>query len=318
MSHSEELTNRHRELGLIIVAILAAGISVNFFILGTAGLLPFLAYRNYILIPSFFIILFAAAYGYEKNKRFANRLVTGLGIGIVATLALEAIRIPSISVHWIPHDDMIALPGKLLTNPPSIQDFQAMVSHHYNEGKAAVMQQLESDNMKMKDSMNTESVPNTSFKTTVHNSRDTMNEGSKMSMPNNGTTKPSQSVDTMMMKDSMQPSNIELAVGGLYHFWNGATMAAVYTLVLGRGKWFYGVVWGFIIHMGMMLAPWMIPMVGPFGINYGPGYTIFIVSLLAHLAYGAVVGILAQRFVKDKVTLVNIVRSKETEFYYKR
>ena len=53
-------------------------------------------------------------------------------------------------------------------------------------------------------------------------------------------------------------------------------------------------------------------MVGPFGINYSPGYTIFIASLLAHLAYGGVIGILVQRFVKDKQTLINIVRSRET------
>jgi hypothetical protein len=62
----------------------------------------------------------------------------------------------------------------------------------------------------------------------------------------------------------------------------------------------------------MMLAPWMIPMVGPFGINYGQGYTIFVASLLAHLAYGAVLGILAQRFVKDTESLLNIVRSRQT------
>jgi hypothetical protein len=116
----------------------------------------------------------------------------------------------------------------------------------------------------------------------------------------------------MMMSDSMQPSPFEFVIGGLYHFWNGATMAAVYTLVVGKGRWYYGLVWGFIIHIGMMLAPWMIPMVGPFGINYGQGYTIFVASLLAHLAYGAVLGILAQRFVKDKESLLNIVRSRQT------
>ena len=127
MSHSEKLTaDRHRELGMTILAIVAAGISVNFFILGTAAVISFSVYRNYILIPSFFIILFVAIYGYKKNKRLANKLVRGLWIGIVARLALEAVRIPSISVHWIPHDDMIALPGKLLTNPPlTIQDFSS-------------------------------------------------------------------------------------------------------------------------------------------------------------------------------------------------
>src|SRR5712691_10617807 len=130
------LLKHNRELVLTILAIVAAGASVNFFILGTAGLIPFSEYRNYILIPSLFIILFIAIYGYKKNKRLANRLVTGLWIGIIATLALEAIRIPSIYVHWIPHDDMIALPGKLLTKPPTIDNFNVMImSDRHGGGK---------------------------------------------------------------------------------------------------------------------------------------------------------------------------------------
>jgi hypothetical protein len=40
----------------------------------------------------------------------------------------------------------------------------------------------------------------------------------------------------MMMSDNMQTSPLEFVTGGLYHFWNGATMAAVYTLVIGRGR----------------------------------------------------------------------------------
>jgi hypothetical protein len=81
-----ERTHSH-ELGLTILVIVAAGASVNFFIPGTAGLIPFSEYRNYVLIPSLFIILFIAIYGYKKNKGLANRLVTGLWIGIIATLA---------------------------------------------------------------------------------------------------------------------------------------------------------------------------------------------------------------------------------------
>jgi len=109
-----------REVGLTILAIVAAGASANFLILGTGGLTAFSEYRDYALIPSFLVILFIAVYGYRKNRRLGNRLVTGLWIGLVATLALEAVRIPSIYAHWIPHDDMIALPGKLLVNPPTI------------------------------------------------------------------------------------------------------------------------------------------------------------------------------------------------------
>jgi hypothetical protein len=54
----------------------------------------------------------------------------------------------------------------------------------------------------------------------------------------------------------------------------------------------------------MMLAPWMLAMVGPFGINYGSGYTIFTASLLAHLAYGIVIGILAKRYIDKEGPLL--------------
>jgi len=321
-----------RELGLTILAIVAAGASVNFFILGSAGIVPFLEYRNYILIPSFFIILFVAIYGYKKNKRLANRLVTGLWIGIIATLALEAIRIPSIYVHWIPHDDMIALPGKLLANPPTINNFNAMImSDKHGEGKSTIHGNDNTMNTAAAaDSMRTNSLSNSLKGTPKHNDQNGMNDN----MMTDSSTGPNSKVinsqkqsenknvnipgvkdnlhSDQMMSDNMQASPSELVVGGLYHFWNGATMAAVYCLVVGRGRWYYGLVWGFIIHVGMMLAPWMIPMVGPFGINYGPGYTIFIAVLAAHLAYGAVLGILAHRFVKDKESLLNLVRSRHT------
>jgi hypothetical protein len=266
-----------RELGLTILAIVVAGASVNFLILGTAGMAPFLEYRNYVLIPSLFIILFIAVYGYRKNKRLANRLITGLWIGLVATLALEAVRIPSIYAHLIPHDDMIALPGNLLVKPPTIDQFKSMTSPHGTTG-----------------------VPNAS-------SASTKDDGHNDKMDDNMDDSPKGSSGTMM-KDSMQESPLELVIGGLYHYWNGATMAAVYTLVMGKGRWYYGLVWGFIIHIGMMLAPWMLSMVGPFGIDYKPSYSIFMASLLAHLAYGAVIGILVQRFVKDKESLVNIIK----------
>ncbi len=349
MDHIE--LKHNRELGLTILAIVAAGASVNFFILGTAGLIPFSEYRNYVLIPSLFIILFIAIYGYKKNKRLANRLVTGLWIGIIATLALEAIRIPSIYVHWIPHDDMIALPGKLLTNPPTIGNFNAMILSDRHGGGGKNMMHENDNMMKLasaEDSMKTGSLSNPLQGTPKHKDHNGMDDGimtessttpnSKIitGQPQQESTKLTRSQSenknlnmsraigdhhngdqTMMMGDSMQASPLELVIGGLYHFWNGATMAAVYTLVIGSGRWYYGLLWGFIIHLGMMLAPWMIPMVGPFGVDYGSGYTIFVASLLAHLAYGAVLGILAQRFVKDKGSLLNIIRSRQTRLLHR-
>jgi len=87
--------------------------------------------------------------------------------------------------------------------------------------------------------------------------------------------------------------------GALWHFWNGATFGIIYALIIGKGKWWYGMIWAFIIEIGMMLAPYLIIMKGPFGIEHMEGYNLFVITLIAHLAFGAVLGILVQKWKKD-------------------
>lgn len=91
-------------------------------------------------------------------------------------------------------------------------------------------------------------------------------------------------------------------------------MGVIYTLIMGKGRWYYGMIWGFIINIGMMLAPWLVMMMGPFGVKYLDGYNIFAVALAAHLAYGVVIGILAQRFVKEKDSIITLVKTKPSEY----
>jgi len=93
--------------------------------------------------------------------------------------------------------------------------------------------------------------------------------------------------------------------GALWHFWNGATFGIIYALVIGKGKWWYGMIWAFIIEIGMMLAPYLIIMKGPFGIEHMDGYNLFVITLIAHLAFGAVLGILVQRWKKSSESIVN-------------
>ncbi|MCH7966914.1 MAG: hypothetical protein IIB02_05790 [Thaumarchaeota archaeon] len=87
--------------------------------------------------------------------------------------------------------------------------------------------------------------------------------------------------------------------GGLWHFWNGATFGIVYALLIGKGKWWYGIIWAVVIEMVMMVTPYLIIMKGPFGIEHMDGYNIFVITLIAHLAFGAVLGILVQKWKKD-------------------
>ena len=94
--------------------------------------------------------------------------------------------------------------------------------------------------------------------------------------------------------------------GALWHFWNGATFGIVYALVIGKGKWWYGMIWAFIIEIGMMLAPYLIMMKGPFGIEHMDGYNLFVITLIAHLAFGAVLGILVQKWKKGSTSILAV------------
>ncbi len=94
--------------------------------------------------------------------------------------------------------------------------------------------------------------------------------------------------------------------GALWHFWNGATFGIVYALFIGKGRWWYGIIWAFIIEIGMMLAPYLIMMKGPFGIEHMDGYNLFIITLIAHLAFGAVLGILVQKWKKGSESIINL------------
>jgi len=94
--------------------------------------------------------------------------------------------------------------------------------------------------------------------------------------------------------------------GGLWHFWNGATFGIIYALIIGKGKWWYGMIWATIIEIGMMFAPYLIIMKGPFGIEYMDGYNIFVITLIAHLVFGAILGIIVQKWKKDSISITDL------------
>ncbi|MBI3979414.1 MAG: hypothetical protein HY331_14625 [Chloroflexi bacterium] len=84
-------------------------------------------------------------------------------------------------------------------------------------------------------------------------------------------------------------------VGYLYHFLNGASFGLVYTLAVGRGRVVWGIGWGVVVWLLMMITPPLLMMgVGPFGVNFGPG--LVATTFIAHLAYGAALGWLAERW----------------------
>lgn len=238
--------NKQAPMVLVLIVIILSGGSVSYLILGSLSIIPYNELRNFVLIPSVIAIFAAAVLSHKKFPQISKRIFVGMASGIVATLALEVIRIPGyLFTKWIPMDDMIMLPGMLLTEKAStIMGVQKII----------------------------------------------MESGVQMNL-------------------FVAPIDA-ITAGVLWHFWNGITFGIVYSLLIGKGKWWYGLIWGFIIEIGMMLAPWLIMMKGPFGIQHMDGYNIFVISLVAHLAFGAVLGILVQRWKKDSVSLTDLGREK--------
>jgi hypothetical protein len=113
-------------------------------------------------------------------------------------------------------------------------------------------------------------------------------------------------LDRMALGPSLQ-SDI---LGYLYHYWVGACFGLTYSLLVGRFRWWGGLVWGLIIEVGMMVTPPMVVAMdtGYFGVKFGPG--LFATSLVAHVAYGIAFGMLAERYVVHRGTLVGLLREK--------
>jgi len=234
------------ELGLTTIVIILSGASASLLLLPPLGIIPYASFRDVAIIPSIVIIFAIGIISRSKFPRITSRLFKGMVAGAIASLALEAIRIPSyMFTKWIPMDSMISLPGLLLTE------------------KITMLSEVKQTIMQSGVPMNLYHAPLDAF-----------------------------------------------IVGGLWHFWNGATFGIIYALLIGKGKWWYGMIWAVIIEMVMMVAPYLIIMKGPFGIEHMDGYNIFVITLIAHLAFGAVLGIIVQKWKNDSTSIIDLGRGK--------
>ena len=101
------------------------------------------------------------------------------------------------------------------------------------------------------------------------------------------------------------PTLLSDFIGYANHFWIGANIGFLYTLLFGRTHWVGSVFWLLFYEAGMMISPAVILMAGPFGLNFG--YGILAVSFTAHVVFGVVQGLLVQRFVKDRGSIVELL-----------
>jgi hypothetical protein len=106
---------------------------------------------------------------------------------------------------------------------------------------------------------------------------------------------------------ALGPSTLSDLVGYLYHYWVGACFGLTYALLVGRSRWWGGLIWGLIIELGMMTTPPMVVAMdtGYFGLKQG--YGILTVSLTAHIVYGIALGLLLERYVRHAGSIVKLL-----------
>jgi hypothetical protein len=95
----------------------------------------------------------------------------------------------------------------------------------------------------------------------------------------------------MLITGQPETSLTAIIVGWLYHFWNGFGFGVMYTLVAGPASWLYAVAWALFLEIAWLTA---LPSVLSFQLNTG----LITMSLIGHFAYGLVLGLLAQRFIR--------------------
>ena len=97
---------------------------------------------------------------------------------------------------------------------------------------------------------------------------------------------------------SLGPTLLSILAGWGYHFLNGASFGVIFTLLFSRVSWWYGLIYGVLIGIVFMASPAVVALgVGRFGVEFGWGFSFTVT--LAHLAFGTILGLLAQRWVRQ-------------------
>ncbi|GMQ80580.1 MAG: hypothetical protein BMS9Abin05_0008 [Rhodothermia bacterium] len=108
-------------------------------------------------------------------------------------------------------------------------------------------------------------------------------------------------------------------IGFFVHLMNGANFGLFYTFVWGRRGSYksaiaWATLWALVIELGMMTLPPIAPMLGAFGSRFA-WPELFLLTLVAHLAFGITLGILSQYFLRseDEGGLFRFLRGHQAE-----
>ncbi len=102
---------------------------------------------------------------------------------------------------------------------------------------------------------------------------------------------------------ALGPSPASDFAGWAYHFWNGASFGIIYALLLGTRRPTIGILYGVAIGLGFMVSPVVVSLgVGYFGLQFSYGFPATV--LLAHLGFGAALGIFSRRLLGASGSLI--------------
>jgi len=130
-------SGRTGEILTSLLILASAGVSPNIFVAAQAGIADMKDMGLWLLLPSIGVLLaallFARLSGYA---RLVNRVLTGAGAGIIATVGLEVVRMYSFHHGGMP-GDLPRLMGVLLTDqfmegPSNLSDGLGYAYHYWN------------------------------------------------------------------------------------------------------------------------------------------------------------------------------------------
>ena len=100
----------------------------------------------------------------------------------------------------------------------------------------------------------------------------------------------------MLNRFALGPDLWSNVAGWAYHFWNGAAFGIIFSLLFGRTKLIWSVLYAILIATGFMLSP--VPRalgIGLFGFQFKNGYQFMLTVILAHIAFGSILGMVIRK-----------------------
>lgn len=98
--------------------------------------------------------------------------------------------------------------------------------------------------------------------------------------------------------------------GWAYHFWNGAVFGIIFSLLLGRGKTWMGIVYGLLLGIAFMISPVTRTLgIGAFGFEFKDGYQFITTVTLAHVAFGGILGMIIYKMNKNQPNIIRRIQS---------